>query len=654
MRPRTVFARVAITIFAIVGSAPATTITIINGDQPNVGFNDPTPAAPVGGNPGTTVGQQRFNAVQHAADIWAAALNSQVEIRAEALWAPLQCAPTSGFLGFAGPVATDSDFPGAEHAATWYPIALANKLARTDLDPAADDIYVRLNSDVGTAGCLTNFTWYYGLDNNAGATEFDLVTTTLHELAHGLGSLEFVDDATGGLPGGQIDVYSRLILDNTTGKRWGEMNDAERAVSAINTGNVVWDGSRVTAAAPSFLGDRPILTVNTPPTIDGVYRIGTASFGPQLSSPGVTGDVVLVDDGVGVTSDACDSILNAGALLGNIALIDRGNCTFVFKVKAAQDAGAIAAVIVNNVPGTSVTSMGGSDPTITIPAVMVSFRDGDIIKGALASGVNVTLHVDPSHLAGADDSNKVLLFAPNPNQPGSSISHWDLSTSPDLLMEPNIPSNIPLTGDLTIELFKDIGWFPTTDPVYVENLSATAAAEGLQLSWELAREALHELAGIAVQRATAFVGPYTNRTAAILAPTRSMTYLDKDVQEETTYWYRLLLFRSDGGSDVSPAIRVAFTNAPIALALETPYESMEGIVHVKYSLARSATPVELQIYSVAGRRIRSLDLGVRERGVHHATWDRLDASGQRVAPGVYLVRLCAGAAAPARKMALLR
>ncbi len=46
----------------------AATIVIVNGDPAGVGFNDPTGTAPVGGNTGTTLGQQRLNAFQAAAN----------------------------------------------------------------------------------------------------------------------------------------------------------------------------------------------------------------------------------------------------------------------------------------------------------------------------------------------------------------------------------------------------------------------------------------------------------------------------------------------------------------------------------------------------------------------------------------------------------
>jgi hypothetical protein len=61
--------------------ANGATITVINRDNAGEGFNDPTPVSPVGGNSGTTLGAQRLNAFQFAANLWGALLNSPVEIR---------------------------------------------------------------------------------------------------------------------------------------------------------------------------------------------------------------------------------------------------------------------------------------------------------------------------------------------------------------------------------------------------------------------------------------------------------------------------------------------------------------------------------------------------------------------------------------------
>src|SRR5262249_44215017 len=109
------------------------TFIIINNDGPGEGFNDPTPAAPVGGNPGTTVGQQRLNVFTRTGLIWDGILNSPVSIYVDATFDPLPCSPTSGVLGSAGPTVVESDFSGAPYAGTWFNGAEANRLAGTDL-----------------------------------------------------------------------------------------------------------------------------------------------------------------------------------------------------------------------------------------------------------------------------------------------------------------------------------------------------------------------------------------------------------------------------------------------------------------------------------------------------------------------------------------
>ncbi len=70
--------------------------------------------------------------------------------------------------------------------------------------------------------------------------------------------------------------------------------------------------------------------------------------------------------------------------------------------------------------------------------------------------------VDPARIAGADAQGRPLLYTPATLAPGSSVSHWDVSATPNLLMEPNINSDLGLIlvapKDLTVPLLKDIGW----------------------------------------------------------------------------------------------------------------------------------------------------------------------------------------------------
>jgi hypothetical protein len=122
-------------------------------------------------------------------------------------------------------------------------------------------------------------------------------------------------------------------------------------------------------------------------------------------------------------------------------------------------------VLANNVPDTSALGMTGDDDSITIPVVSVTQADGATLRANLAGGVAVRLRVDPDHLSGADSANRMLLFAPNPVQTGSSTSHWDSSAFPHLLMQPNNSSDLPHAVDLTLPLLQDIGWGgPATEP----------------------------------------------------------------------------------------------------------------------------------------------------------------------------------------------
>jgi hypothetical protein len=127
------------------------------------------------------------------------------------------------------------------------------------------------------------------------------------------------------------------------------------------------------------------LTINSPSSIAGNYTcFPTTAFGTPVATA-ITANIVSVNDGVAPTSDACQAITNTAAIIGKIALIRRGTCNFVLKVKAAQDAGAVGVIMMNNIDGAPV-AMGGDDPTITIPSIMISNIDGDLLEAAIVTG----------------------------------------------------------------------------------------------------------------------------------------------------------------------------------------------------------------------------------------------------------------------------
>lgn len=130
---------------------------------------------------------------------------------------------------------------------------------------------------------------------------------------------------------------------------------------------------------------QPLLTINSPAGMAGAYNAVPAAFGPAIPTSPLTADLALYDDGVPDENDACENAINGASLNGKIVVIRRGTCLFVDKITLAESYGAVAVIMVNNVAGAPIT-MGGTDPGIGIPSLMVSDIDGEAMIAAIQGG----------------------------------------------------------------------------------------------------------------------------------------------------------------------------------------------------------------------------------------------------------------------------
>ncbi len=256
-----------VSLLLAMAPAFAADIVIVNNDGPDEGLNDPTPRAPVGGNNGATVGEQRRIALRYAADIIGSRLGSTVPVSVSVRFERLDCRTNQAKLAAAGARFLVSDFPDAPVADTFYPIALANAFAGRRLQSGAD-IGATFNAVLdsqraGDADCLGGADWYYGLDNNPPPGDLKFLSTAVHELIHGLGFSSFVilnpDSPDGEI--GQFsaaadgrrlpDIYSAQIRDlSITGQPlWTELTAEQRADSATRGPDVVWSGNSTNSAA---------------------------------------------------------------------------------------------------------------------------------------------------------------------------------------------------------------------------------------------------------------------------------------------------------------------------------------------------------------------------------------------------------------------
>ena len=445
---------------------PAQFVFITN-DPTGVGFNDNTAASTLsaqalGNNLGTTVGELRRNVLEAAGARWSQFLNSQIPILVDVDFEDLGGSSAGGIV-LAGASASSyvRNFANAPRPGIYYPLALASSLADADLRPDLSDIDITVNSNAELDG-NSGPSWYYGLDGNTPSNLINFSNVIAHELGHGLGFASFANLETGAYAFGDPDIFSTLIYDSEVFLSWESMNDSGRVTSATNDPFVVWFGPYSNTAADGV--NDYIASGKQNFTIAGTsYPALKADFSSSISDDGFTGELVLVNDGVNITSDAAEVIINTTELSGKIALVDRGLVRFDLKVSRAQDAGALAVVIANDVEGDAIFPPSG-ESTDPVPVIFVSENSGINLKALLSTGNPVSVTLFTSLLtvnegeSATEFQTNIRLHAPATLEPGSSVSHWSEDASPNLLMEPSINSGLNENLDLSPLLMKDIGW----------------------------------------------------------------------------------------------------------------------------------------------------------------------------------------------------
>ncbi len=190
-------------LLSLTPMAHAVTIRITYTDGASEGFNDPT------------LGQQRRNCFEAAVSQWSQSLSGSVAIDVEASFDSMGGLSNAAVLGHAGPIFA-RDFQGAPQSSTWYPTGLANQFAGADIFPANSEIIAEFNSDVDNQTVLGSKDFYYGTDGNAG-TDADFYSVVLHEMGHGLGFINGIEQNGAYLQGTGIPViYDRFLANGSS------------------------------------------------------------------------------------------------------------------------------------------------------------------------------------------------------------------------------------------------------------------------------------------------------------------------------------------------------------------------------------------------------------------------------------------------------
>ncbi|TDR46714.1 hypothetical protein DFR29_103250 [Tahibacter aquaticus] len=396
----------------------AATVTLVPGN----GFSDTTPRTPEGGNNGTTLGQQRTNLFNAAAQVWGAALTSTQTIKVQAAFETLTCSAASGTLGSAGATGNYILTDGVDDR--YYAVALAEALTGQNLNATAsntNEISATFNArvDLDDTGCLGSTRFYYGLTGPAPAGTIALYPVVLHELGHGLGFAAFIcrtspqcTNTSPATPYGAYffnvpDIWSDTIRDNDidglgTSRRWSELTTAERVVSFTHDPFLVWNGMTVSsniAGQAAIAKNEDRLRMYAPSTFvpgSSISHFHSDASPSLLMEPSLSAGVFTQTDltdclfaDIGWIDSRCATVINATPTLNALPT----------PVNLLEDA------------GTQVVSLSGiGDNDALVQELSVAAVSG-----------NTALIANPAVTYTNPDSSGSISYTPQPNQSGSAV-----------------------------------------------------------------------------------------------------------------------------------------------------------------------------------------------------------------------------------------
>lgn len=413
-----------------------------NLDPTDVGLNDPTPVEPVGDNTASTLGEQRWKAVEGAADLWAQALDGPIPVVVSVRTQEFSC----GVLGSSTSGRYIMDEPGLGDGV--YSVALAERLLERELN--ADDVDIKLEfnrSECPEAGPR----WYLGLDGKTDIGEADLLATLAHELAHGLGFESLVNPVDGRILNNaeELDPFSRHLYSLQFEAPWTALDQTQRANAASTPRDNVWLGEHLLQAADDHLSRLALLLEVSRPHAAWTGLLTPSARNPEFSK--IEEPLRSI-----VPRDACGNVNETS--VPHILLAAEGACDTATLATVGGAAGARAVIEVadsETVPPYGFSMREVTNGPLDIPVLRVTNRDGMIL--AERSPETVTLRVQDERRSGADASGRPFLYTPKRPVLGASLSHWDPALVPSPLMSP-MQTNGAIDLTLVRAALLDLGW----------------------------------------------------------------------------------------------------------------------------------------------------------------------------------------------------
>jgi Subtilase family/PA domain len=218
------------------------------------------------------------------------------------------------------------------------------------------------------------------------------------------------------------------------------------------------------------------LDVSAPTSVAGVYPVGQTAEGPNIADYGTfSGEAVPAEP-----ATACDPLTNAADVDGKIAIVSRGTCAYNNKAETAAAAGAIAVLMIDNVPVDHPVDGMTIDPPI--PYWSLRYDDGVALLAAAPLTVSLTDGVAADVNAGPDfaavfsargPSARRLLLKPDLLAPGANVVSAAMGMGTEAVAMSGTSMACPVVAGAAA-LFRQAR--PTLDPLEVKALMTSSAA----------------------------------------------------------------------------------------------------------------------------------------------------------------------------------
>ncbi|MFN0151657.1 MAG: FlgD immunoglobulin-like domain containing protein [bacterium] len=252
-----------------------------------------------------------------------------------------------------------------------------------------------------------------------------------------------------------------------------------------------------------------------------------------------------------------------------------------------------------------------------------------------------------------------IAIAPDGSGEGITLLNG-ITTSPIALRVPHLPSRFarilieraaPFSADASDSFFRidasitlqkfDATLASAADAGEVSRagagtLSPESAVSGVRLAWQTS-PGLPELAGYRLESARDASSAFTPLHGGVL---ESEQHLDPAGSESSRY--RLFAVNGLGEEYLLGETSLATTLSAGRLLAVAPNPAPGGSTRVAFRVPVHGADVQVSVFDVSGRRIRTLASGPHAAGVRTSDWDGRDDGGRDVAGGVYFVRLGRG------------